>query len=472
MWEQWYLYFVAKLKLKSQYVCQSCGAQRPKWEGRCSDCGSWNSLVEEKPPSLDQNRGWTIGKKTSDHHSIETFNLNEKVTKSSQPIRHHTGYKELDRVLGGGIVPGSFILLGGDPGVGKSTLLLQMATGLTQLNTLDVLYISAEESPIQTTLRAQRLGLRSKTVNIASESELKVILDFVKSRSPALVIIDSIQTVYLSDLNAAPGSVSQVRECAAALMNLAKSENICVFIIGHVTKDGQIAGPRVLEHMVDTVLSFEGNIGHPFRILRSLKNRFGATQEIGVFRMNSEGLNEVTNPSEFFLEERSHAQMGASVLATIEGTRPILCEVQALTTLTYMSMPRRTAIGFDNQRVHLLCAVLDKKLDTDFHRQDVFINVVGGLRLQEPAADLAVALSLLSSKKQKELPPYTLCFGEIGLTGEIRPISFPELRLKEGEKLGFKNFILPEANQKHLKNFKLNGQFQWIKTLKDLPECY
>ncbi len=467
---------MAKLKLKSQYVCQSCGAQRPKWEGRCSDCGSWNSLVEEKSlpdQSRGQNRGWTIGKKASGNHAIETFNLNETVKESSQPVRHHTAYKELDRVLGGGIVPGSFVLLGGDPGVGKSTLLLQMAAGIARLNDLNVLYLSAEESPAQTTLRAQRLGLRSKNVTIASESQLEVILDFIKTKSPHLVIIDSIQTVYLSDLNAAPGSVSQVRECAAALMALAKSENICVFIIGHVTKDGQIAGPRVLEHMVDAVLSFEGNLGHPFRILRSLKNRFGATQEMGVFRMNSEGLNEVNNPSEFFLEERSHAQVGASVLATMEGTRPVLCEVQALTTVTYMSMPRRTAIGFDNQRVHLLCAVLDKKLETDFHRQDVFINVVGGLRLQEPAADLAVALSLLSSKKQKALPPHTLCFGEVGLTGEIRPVSFPELRLKEGEKLGFKKFILPEANRKHLKNFKFNSsQCQWIKTLKDLNECF
>lgn len=466
---------MAKLKLKSQYVCQSCGAQRPKWEGRCSDCGSWNSLVEEKSlpdQSRGQNRGWTIGKKTSGNHTIETFNLNETVKESSQPVRHHTAYKELDRVLGGGIVPGSFVLLGGDPGVGKSTLLLQMAAGIAQLNDLNVFYLSAEESPAQTTLRAQRLGLYSKNVTIASESQLEIILDFIKTKAPHLVIIDSIQTVYLSDLNTAPGSVSQVRECAAALMALAKSENICVFIIGHVTKDGQIAGPRALEHMVDAVLSFEGNLGHPFRILRSLKNRFGATQEMGVFRMNSEGLKEVSNPSEFFLEERSHAQIGASVLATMEGTRPVLCEVQALTTVTYMSMPRRTAIGFDNHRVHLLCAVLDKKLNTDFHRQDVFINVVGGLKLQEPAADLAVALSLLSSKKQKALPPHTLCFGEVGLTGEVRPVSFPELRLKEGEKLGFKNFILPEANRKHLKNFKFSGQCQWIKTLKDLNDCF
>lgn len=466
---------MAKLKLKSQYVCQSCGAQRPKWEGRCSDCGSWNSLVEEKSlpdQSRGQNRGWTIGKKTSGNHTIETFNLNETVKESSQPVRHHTAYKELDRVLGGGIVPGSFVLLGGDPGIGKSTLLLQMAAGIAQLNDLNVFYLSAEESPAQTTLRAQRLGLHSKNVTIASESQLEIILDFIKTKAPHLVIIDSIQTVYLSDLNTAPGSVSQVRECAAALMALAKSENICVFIIGHVTKDGQIAGPRALEHMVDAVLSFEGNLGHPFRILRSLKNRFGATQEMGVFRMNSEGLKEVSNPSEFFLEERSHAQIGASVLATMEGTRPVLCEVQALTTVTYMSMPRRTAIGFDNHRVHLLCAVLDKKLNTDFHRQDVFINVVGGLKLQEPASDLAVALSLLSSKRQKALHPYTLCFGEVGLTGEIRPVSFPELRLKEGEKLGFKNFILPEANRKHLKNFKFSGQCQWIKTLKDLNECF
>ncbi len=453
----------SKSKSKSVFVCQSCGAQRARWEGRCSDCGAWNSLVEERiapetparglssrSSSAGPERGWQTG-----GNGGRVTRLSESHTSANGP--HHgtdrktTGFQELDRVLGGGLVKGSFILVGGDPGIGKSTLLLQMAGGLAERGS-KVLYVSGEESIDQTSLRAKRMGLSNslESILLASESQLETIREIAASEAPDVLIVDSIQTVYLEDLNSAPGSVTQVRECAASLMNLAKSQGIIVFVVGHVTKEGQIAGPKVLEHMVDTVLSFEGDKTHSFRLLRALKNRFGATHELGVFAMDSKGLQEVHNPSELFLEERGDRLVGSAVFASMEGTRPLLCEVQALTVSTQMAMPRRTAIGLDTNRLQLLAAVLNRHLGLGLAQSDLFINVVGGLRLDEPAADFAVAAALISSETERELFAKTCFFGELGLTGETRAVPFAELRLKEARKLGFEKFVLPASNKKQL----------------------
>jgi DNA repair protein RadA/Sms len=461
---------MAKSKSRSIYVCQNCGAQRSKWEGRCSDCGAWNSLVEEtvaKETAVStRQRGWSPT--VSEAGATQVISLDQNLHEVSI-ARHSTGFREFDRVLGGGLVEGSFVLLGGDPGIGKSTLLLQMAGGLAKTG-VSVLYISGEESVSQSGLRAQRLGVHSARVHMASESNLESIRDLVKQFKPQVMIVDSIQTVFLPEIQSAPGSVSQVRECAAQLMGLAKGTGTSVFLIGHVTKEGQIAGPKVLEHMVDTVLSFEGDLSHQFRLLRALKNRFGATHELGVFQMDSRGLVEVDNPSELFLEERGTRLIGSTVFASMEGTRPLLCEVQALTTSTPMAMPRRTSLGFDVNRVHLLVAVLNKHLGLKLAQADVFINVVGGLRLVEPAADLAVAAALVSTETSSEIDSKTCFFGEIGLTGEVRAVSFPESRLREAEKLGFTTYVVPASNRKHLDDLpdKLKKRIVWIKEVHDL----
>lgn len=457
-------------KVKTIYTCQECGAQRPRWEGRCSDCGTWNSMVEEKQIQVKESsksRGWALGGGDS-KQKLKPIKLSEKV-ESQQFARIGTGLGELDRVLGGGLVSGSYILVGGDPGIGKSTLLLQMAGGLANTDK-KVLYVSAEESMNQTALRAQRLGVRSENVEIISESVLENIVELARAQSPNILVVDSIQTVYTSEVASAPGSVSQVRECAGQLMSLAKNNNMCIFIVGHVTKDGSIAGPRVLEHMVDTVLSFEGDNHHQFRLLRAIKNRFGATNELGVFQMYGAGLKEVDNPSEFFLEERNSESIGSAIYAAMEGSRPLLCEIQALSSFSVMSMPRRTAIGFDTNRVHMLLAVLDKYLNLNSGHSDVYINVVGGLRISEPSADLAVAAALLSSAAHKELSSSLCFFGEVGLTGEIRAANFCIERIREAEKLGFKTVVLPESNKKHLHGEIKNSQlkFEFLKSVKDL----
>ncbi len=467
----------AKSKSKSVYVCQSCGAQRAKWEGRCGDCNAWNSLVEERATpeaptrglsSQASERGWKTGSPLSSQATRLSDAAERRAQKpAAENARATTGFSELDRVLGGGLVRGSFVLVGGDPGIGKSTLLLQMAGGLAKRGA-KVLYVSGEESVDQTSLRAERLGLLANDsssgdsagdsaeesladrITIAAESQLETIREMAMSDRPDVLIVDSIQTVYLEDLNSAPGSVTQVRECAANLMNLAKGFGIAVFVVGHVTKEGQIAGPKVLEHMVDTVLSFEGDKTHAFRLLRALKNRFGATHELGVFAMDSGGLIEVTNPSELFLEERGERLIGSAVYGSMEGSRPLLCEVQALTVSTSMAMPRRTAIGLDTNRVHLLAAVLNRHLGLKLSQSDLFINVVGGLRLDEPAADFAVAAALISSETERELNAKTCFFGEIGLTGETRAVPFAETRWKEAKKLGFERFIMPASNRKQL----------------------
>lgn len=460
-------------KNKVTYVCQECGSQRPRWEGRCHDCGAWNSLVEEKIISnthKGSGRGWTIGAGPSGSTMVKAYRLNESFDENHAQ-RKSTGIGELDRVLGGGLVSGSYTLLGGDPGIGKSTLLLQMAGGLANQGH-SLLYVSGEESVPQTALRAKRLGIHSENVSIASESRLEHIMALAQSLQPGVLVVDSIQTVYLAEIPSAPGSVTQVRECASQLMSLAKSSNTAILLIGHVTKEGNIAGPKVLEHMVDTVLSFEGDSNHQFRLLRALKNRFGATNELGVFQMATQGMIEVTNPSELFLEERGQDLIGSSVFTAMEGSRPLLCEVQALSSYSPMAMPRRTSIGFDVARVHLLVAVLDKHLNSQLHQNDVFVNIVGGLRLTEPAADLAVAASLISTAGKQELDPRTCFFGEIGLTGEVRAASFAEERVREAIKLGFTTFVLPESNRKHVASQRDQqlARFHFVRHVRDLEK--
>ncbi len=461
---------MAKSKTKTIYTCQNCGAQRPRWEGKCSDCGAWNSFVEELQQAEVKTRGWSTGTPEKGSSSGKPVTLDQSVEEVKLD-RFDTGYEELNRVLGGGLAKGSFVLLGGSPGIGKSTLLLQMAGGLAS-NKNKVLYISGEESVSQTGSRAHRLGIRSPLIEIGCESNLNAVMELARFKKPDVLVVDSIQTMYLPDLQAAPGSVSQVRECAGHLMGLAKHDNITVILIGHVTKDGSIAGPKVLEHMVDSVLSFDGDTSYDFRLLRALKNRFGAAHELGVFRMNSKGLEEVSNPSELFLEERGDQLVGSAVFASMEGTRPLLCEVQALTLSSPMAMPRRTALGIDVNRLHLLTAVIDRHLDVRLAHSDIFINVVGGLKLDEPAADLAVAAAIISTNSRRELGSKTCYFGEIGLTGEVRGVSFVETRIKEADKLGFTHFVIPFSNKRHLEDVKLSKEkkITFVKNIHDLSK--
>jgi DNA repair protein RadA/Sms len=426
------------LKLKTVYTCQQCGLQSPKWLGKCPDCNQWNSLVEEQQP-VARGRGGVAP-------VARPQRLAEVAATEEDRLR--CGIAELDRVLGGGVVPGSFILIGGDPGIGKSTLLLQ-ATDRLALSGL-VLYVTAEESARQVKLRGERLGVSAARLYLLAETSLEAIFERVRELKPDFLVVDSIQTIFTGALESAPGSVSQVRECAGRLMHLAKGEGIPTFIVGHVTKDGAIAGPRVLEHMVDTVLYFEGDPGHPYRILRAVKNRFGSTNEIGVFEMKEAGLAEVTNPSELFLAERPEGAAGSAVVPSLEGSRPILVELQALVSGASFGTPRRTTMGIDHGRVSLLVAVLEKKVGLSLLAQDIFLNVAGGVRLDEPAVDLGVVAALASSHLNKPIPPRTLLFGEVGLTGEVRAVSRPELRVKEAARLGFDRCFLPAGNLKNL----------------------
>jgi DNA repair protein RadA/Sms len=460
---------MAKSKTKSVFVCQSCGAQRPRWEGRCSDCGEWNSLVEETQSAPTS--GTSRSLQTREGGSKQIYKLNAIPEETSHGARMSSQIGELDRVLGGGLVRGSFVLLGGEPGIGKSTLVLQMAQGLANGKS-KVLYLSAEESVAQTSQRARRLGTLQADIEIGAENNLESIMDMARSRRPDILVIDSIQTVFLPSITSAPGSVSQVRECAGHLMTLAKSENISVIVIGHVTKDGNLAGPKVLEHLVDTVLSFEGDAHHHFRILRAIKNRFGATHELGIFQMASSGLKEVPNPSELFLEERQESAIGSVVFASIEGSRPLLCEVQALTVKSPMPMPRRNSIGLEVNRTHLLIAVLDRHAGLSLSQSDVFVNVVGGLKLMEPAADLAVAAALISSEHDHPVDSQACYFGEIGLSGEVRAVPFADLRIKEAAKLGFKKFYMPFSNKKHLFDVPedLVKKVVWVKNVSQLAQ--
>lgn len=428
-------------KNKTIYVCQQCGFESPKWLGKCPDCGEWNTMSEEEKADKSlKNYGLTSG---SSPRSINTI-------KSGELARYDTRISELNRVLGGGLVRGSLTLISGDPGIGKSTLLLQTASNIAK-NYGKVLYASGEESEEQIKIRGDRLNVTSENLFILSETNLDKIKSHIDEMEPSFVIIDSIQTIFKETVVSAPGSVSQVRECANEIMRIGKTKNIPFFIVAHVTKQGELAGPRVLEHMVDTVLSFEGERSEDFRILRAVKNRFGTTSEIGVFEMKQEGLVQVTDPSRMFLEDVSFNTEGSVVIGIMEGTRPILVEIQALVTETKAVMPRRTAVGIDILRLNLILAVLEKKLKVPFYNCDVYVNVVGGLHIDGTFGDLGLAAALLSSVKGKDFKlEKMMIVGEVGLTGEVRPVSACERLVNEAYKMGFKNAVIPLKNKSNL----------------------
>lgn len=435
-------------KIKSHFSCQYCGYQSVKWMGRCPECGEWNTFVEEREDSEASNR-W-VGENRAKENPIPIT-----VIESSHEKRIKSGISEFDRVLGGGVVPGSLILIGGDPGIGKSTLLLQSSAKVSN-NTGTVLYITGEESGSQIRLRGDRLGSLSEKLLILSETCLEDIIPQIEKWSPSLVVIDSIQTVYTAQLQSAPGSISQVREVSCQLMNISKKTNIPIFLIGHVTKDGAIAGPRVLEHIVDTVLYFEGDRGHSFRILRAIKNRFGSTNEISVFEMKDDGLYEVANPSELFLSEMPKGISGSVVVSSMEGTRPILVELQALVSCSNLNMPRRMTTGVDPNRVSLLIAILEKRIGLHLQGEDIFINVAGGVRINEPAVDLGVVTAIASSFKDRPVDNRTVIIGEVGLAGEVRGVAHLDSRLGEASKLGFNRCIIPKGKKNILKNSNLD----------------
>lgn len=427
-------------KVKTKFVCGACGYESPKWMGKCPGCGEWNQMVEEtaitgKPKRTTFAHSDTVMSKPSRLVDVET----------AQEPRVETDLKELNRVLGGGVVPGSLVLIGGDPGIGKSTLLLQVSSQLSSKGS-NVLYISGEESVKQTKMRASRMGINETSLYIYAETNLQLIHSAIESMKPQFVIIDSIQTVHHPEVTSAPGSVSQVRECTAELMRIAKINNIAIFIVGHVTKEGAIAGPRLLEHMVDTVLYFEGERHHTYRILRAVKNRFGSTNEMGIFEMKEAGLEEVANPSEIFLEERTKGTSGSTVVASMEGTRPVLVEIQALVSPTVFGNPRRMATGIDHNRVTLIMAVLEKRVGLLLQNQDAYLKVAGGVKLDEPAIDLAVAVSIASSFRDEPTGASDCLIGEVGLTGEVRRVSRIEQRVNEAAKLGFTRIVVPANN--------------------------
>lgn len=423
----------------ANYACQSCGVTTTQWAGRCDACGEWNSLVEDSPMGNSFKGG--LGQKSSAKSRIIKFTALEG--ENDEAPRMQTGVAEFDRVCGGGLVPGSALLIGGDPGIGKSTILLQACASLARRGTR-VAYVSGEEAIAQVRMRAKRLDLASAPVRLASETNLRDILGSVESVDDIdVLVIDSIQTMWSDALDSAPGTVAQVRACSQELVRYAKKRGVCVLLVGHVTKDGQIAGPRVVEHMVDAVLYFEGERSHQFRILRAVKNRFGATDEIGVFEMTEKGLSEVQNPSKLFLTDQGKDVSGAAVLAGVEGSRPLLVEIQALVAPSSLGTPRKAVVGWDSGRLSMVMAVLESRCGMSFGNSDVYLNVAGGLRIGEPAADLAVAAALVSSAFDIPLPRQTVIFGEISLSGTVRPVGQTEARLKEAGKLGFKEAIIP-----------------------------
>lgn len=453
---------MAKGKSKTVFFCNSCGAESPKWMGRCPQCGEWNTMVEEVVSTAsrkDTTYGMTgvgIGTKPVALASIE----------GSDIARISTGYEEVDRVLGGGIVPGALMLLGGDPGIGKSTLLLQI-TDKVSMREGETLYVSGEESQTQLKLRAERLHIKGDALQVMADTNLSRILEMAAQQMPKLLIIDSIQTMYVEDLEAAPGSVSQVRECTGRLLRFCKEKNIPTIIIGHVTKDGNIAGPRMLEHMVDVVLYFEGERSYQFRILRGIKNRFGSTSETGLFAMEGEGLVELQNPSAALLAERGEQETGSAVMAYLEGIRPILVEVQSLVVTTAFGMPRRTSIGYDLNRLIVLLAVLEKRAGLVFSNKDVYVNVIGGLKINEPACDLAMAIAIVSNLKDIPVRSDTVILGEVGLTGNVRSIPRIEQRIAEAAKMGFTNFIVPAGNVKQIKNLRTGITVTGVHTIQE-----
>jgi DNA repair protein RadA/Sms len=428
---------------KTVYVCQECGAQSPKWLGRCADCGAWNSLVEERAPSQDAEVG-----AAAHRYAAGSLAAGARLYADVQLEQHprlSTSIDEFDRVLGGGVVPGSLILLGGEPGIGKSTLLLQAAANMAR-TVGPVLYSSGEESEHQIKSRGERLAVGDAPLYLLAETCLERILEEIIRIKPALVIVDSVQTVFSLKFQSAPGSISQVREAATQLLFAAKGQNVPTFLVGHVTKDGSLAGPKALEHVVDTVLYFEGERHHSHRVVRAVKNRFGAVSELGVFEMTASGLRPVPNPSRLFLAERATNAPGSAVLCTIEGSRPILVEVQALVSTSTYGTSRRMASGIDQQRLSLLLAVLEKRAGLNLAGDDVFVNIAGGMTVDEPASDLGVLAAIASSVRNRVIPPTTAMFGEVGLAGEVRGISQATLRVREAAQMGFSRLILPEAN--------------------------
>ena len=435
---------MAKAK-KSVFFCQNCGHEESKWLGQCPMCKEWNTFVEERVTVAKSVSSGKAGKDT------RIVSLSEVKTENEERIT--TEIKELDRVLGGGMVPGSLILVGGDPGIGKSTLLLQVCRQLANKEK-NVLYISGEESLRQIKLRAQRMGEFTDNLRLLCETNLESIRNIIEREKPDTVIIDSIQTMYNEEVASAPGSVSQVREATNILMQLAKGLCVTIFIVGHVTKEGTVAGPRVLEHMVDTVLYFEGDRHASYRILRGVKNRFGSTNEIGVFEMRHDGLREVENPSEFMLNGRPEQASGSVVACSIEGTRPILLEIQALVCESNFGMPRRTAAGTDYNRVNLLMAVLEKRIGYHLGNYDAYVNIAGGIKINEPAVDLGIVMAIVSSYKNRPFDEKTIVFGEVGLSGEVRAVNMPEQRVSEAKKLGFEACVVPEVSVESVKSIK------------------
>ena len=448
-----------KGKIKALFRCENCGYESRKWLGKCPDCGQWDSLVEKVVISAPSGRTQTAGRP-----------LPLSATGGNEQKRMISRISELDRVLGGGLVPGSMVLIGGDPGIGKSTLLLQLLGALT-MDGHQVLYVTGEESARQVAMRGKRLGIGGDDILLATETCVESIITMAAELSPALLAVDSIQTMFTEEVASAPGSVTQVRESTALLVNLAKSTDLPILLVGHVTKEGSIAGPRVLEHMVDTVLYFEGDRGQPFRILRTVKNRFGSTNEIGVFEMKETGLAEVKNPSALFLAERPVNVPGSVVMPSIEGTRPILVEVQALVSPSNLGTGRRTAIGADPQRLALLTAVLEKKLGLTLFDHDIFLNIAGGIRIDEPALDLGVVVALLSSFLEKTVDPTTAVCGEVGLAGEIRAVGQIEMRIQEANRLGFTTFLLPMSSYRRLEKIEENSmRIIGVATIQSLVE--
>ncbi len=435
-------------KAKTVFVCNECGYESPKWLGRCPACNSWNTFFEQK---VVENKGTGIANKVKEKAVTQV--LDEVIGKNESRV--DTGIPELNRVLGGGLVNGSLVLLGGEPGIGKSTLILELCDKIT--GTGKVLYVSGEESAEQVKIRADRLGIKNNNILFLAETDIDAIEETILEIKPKLVIIDSIQTMYSSEITSAAGTVSQVREITARIMRISKGHRITTIIIGHVTKDGNIAGPRVLEHMVDTVLYLEGERYFSYRILRSVKNRFGSTNEVGMFEMKNEGMVEITNPSKILISERDDNPPGSIIVASMEGTRPLLIELQALTTPSVYGLPRRAANGIDYNRLTMLIAVLEKKASIPLGSQDIYLNVVSGIRLVEPAVDLGTVLAIASIFKNIPLQKDLVAIGEVGLTGEIRAVNMIDKRIKEAEKMGFKTCIIPETNKKLLKdNYKID----------------
>ena len=436
-------------KIKTKYVCQSCGYENPKWLGKCPECMKWNTFVEEiedKNDKLNNRETFII-----DKSSQKPVNINSITIRNEE--RFSSGIKELNRVLGGGIVKGSLVLVGGDPGIGKSTLLLQVSESVAQSGK-KVLYISGEESESQIKMRAERLDVKSENLYIMAENNLNIIEHNLEGFTPDLIIVDSIQTVFTPDIASAPGTVSQIKEGTSRFMRISKKMGISTFVVGHVTKEGSLAGPKLLEHMVDTVLYFEGERYNTYRLIRAVKNRFGSTNELGVFEMSEKGLSELENPSKALISEKPKDASGSVIVSTVEGTRPMLLELQALVAPTSFGIPRRTATGIDFNRVNLLLAVLEKRAGMQIQNQDVYLNIVGGIKINEPSMDLGVILSVASGFRNIPISEEVAVTGEVGLTGEIRGVSFIEKRISECRKLGFKKIIIPKSNYEAVKDIK------------------